>query len=249
MLVLVVCAVGVGALYAVPGLGGASGQRSDPMYRDPADVPQSGADDGKTRPHPVPTRAESTAPDTSQPEPLVESPQGAGSTRNTAFTGDVRSPSEVSALRVEARRDRLGLRWTAAADDVGVTTYVVELNGYEVAETGRLSVNVPWFNTTGQQVVRVRARDAAGNVGQPSTLLVDRPDSSGTEPTTTTGDPTTGDPSTAPRTGGAESGQPASEPAAEASPPAAAPAPSASETLETSPPAATASPGSEGSAS
>jgi septal ring-binding cell division protein DamX len=248
MLVLVVCAVGVGALYAVPGLGGASGQRSDPMYRDPADVPQSGADDGKTRPHPVPTRAESTAPDTSQPEPLVESPQGAGSTRNTAFTGDVRSPSEVSALRVEARRDRLGLRWTAAADDVGVTTYVVELNGYEVAETGRLSVNVPWFNTTGQQVVRVRARDAAGNVGQPSTLLVDRPDRSGTEPTTT-GDPTTSDPGTAPRTSDGESGQPASEPAAEASPPAAAPAPSASETLETSPPAATASPGSEGSAS
>ena len=85
------------------------------------------------------------------------------------------------------------LRWPPASDNVGVVGYRVLLNGYEVTTTPTTHATIRWFNDDARdQVVQVRALDAAGNQSPASpSLVVERP----TPAPTPTGTPT---PSTRP---------------------------------------------------
>jgi hypothetical protein len=73
--------------------------------------------------------------------------------------------------------DRLTLHWPPASDNVGVVSYRVLLNGYEVASTPATHATVRWFNDDARDhIVQVRALDAAGNESPASpSLLVARP--------------------------------------------------------------------------
>jgi hypothetical protein len=93
--------------------------------------------------------------------------------------------------------DRLTLRWPATNDNVGVVSYHVLLNGYEVATTPATHATVRWFNDDARDhIVQVRAVDAAGNESSASPgLLVARPTP---EPSPSPTPSTTPDPSVSP---------------------------------------------------
>ncbi len=229
LLVFGVCALGVGALYLVPDVSGTPGQRAGSRLADPVPEPAGRpvAYDGRTTMNRPGTSSGQRAPVTGGGTELSsEQPQRAGADRRTSTTPrrdsvgasanrsradgpDEEPPSVVSELSFPTvTTDRLTVRWPAAADNVGVTEYRVWLNGYHVADTTTLQVAIPWFKDgSREQVVQVRAVDAAGNqsIQAPAQLVV-RPDP-GPDPApasrapATSAPPASGSPSPAPTTG------------------------------------------------
>ena len=200
LLVFGVCAAGVGCLYLVPGVARSPHQISSPRPHDePTARPSStvvrdaAARTGSAGSRPSATAsASTTAPDTASTQDAAaptapRRPSSRGATPfDPADRADDEAPERVADVTSAAvTRDRLTLRWPAASDNVGVAEYRVLLNGYEVATTTRTSATVRWFNAdASQQVVQVRAVDAAGNESPASpSLLVARP-TPGPSPTT-----------------------------------------------------------------
>jgi hypothetical protein len=168
-------------------------------------------------PTPVPEPAETTEPPhdrfqtTDARSTTPRRPAGPGGTPfDPARADDAVAPAPVSEVTSAAvTPDRLTLRWPPASDNVGVVSYRVLLNGYEVASTPATHATVRWFNDDAREhIVQVRALDAAGNESPASpSLLVARP-------TPSPSPSPTPDPSTEPD----PSGSPAPEPTPSASP-------------------------------
>ena len=102
--------------------------------------------------------------------------------------GDVQSPTAPSQLVASASSSsRVDLRWKASTDNVGVTGYAIYRASHVIANVGAVTnasdTTVAAGNTYSYQVV---ARDAAGNVSDPSnTATVTTPSSTGdTQPPT-----------------------------------------------------------------
>ncbi|WP_375423486.1 hypothetical protein [uncultured Friedmanniella sp.] len=202
LLVFGVCAVGVGALYVVPALGGHSGQVAAPPPNDePTSWPTATAttaigpvSHSTSRPEPTPDAA-STTPDGSSTAPVslppTRRPSPSGATAYDPRGGsDNVAPAPVTAISTgPVTRDRLTVSWPPATDDVGVQRYRVVLNGFTVATTRKTHATVRWFNDDlGDHVIQVLALDAAGNESPSSpNLLVSRPTPEPTpEPTPST---------------------------------------------------------------
>jgi hypothetical protein len=188
LLVFGVCAVGVGMLYLIPSVAGTPGQSGSRGSREPQSMPQpigyvtqrsSEPTTGGAADQPL-DAATSPGPSGSAVLPRTEPGQGArrerGAAPQQADAPDRQAPSIVTDLTFPSvSSDRLTLRWGRAADNVGVTSYRIWLNGFRVADTTELQVTVPWFNDgSRQQVVQVRAVDAAGNESEdaPARLVV-----------------------------------------------------------------------------
>jgi hypothetical protein len=135
---------------------------------------------------------------------------GGAAARERGETPDRMAPSTVTNVAFPTMTaERVTIRWTPATDNVGVVGYRVWLNGFPVADTTSVEVAVRWFNDgSPEQVVQVRAIDAAGNQSSEAPAqLVQRPlpssapeTSDSSEPSATTGptrepspDPSDGD--------------------------------------------------------
>lgn len=198
LLVLGVCAVGVGALYVVPALADPSGEFAAPLPDDgPTSLPtgsatstsRGGPTSGTTRTRPGASSADLTSSAASTQDAAVKTvrPIRLASSGATAYDPrtdtDHVAPTSVATITTAAvTRDRITVSWPAATDDVGVQRYRVVLNGFTVATTRKTHVTVRWFNDDlGSHVIQVRALDAAGNesISSPN-LLVSRPASNPT---------------------------------------------------------------------
>lgn len=201
LLVFGVCALGVASLYVVPGIARSPQQvtGTQPLDEPTARPSRSVVRDASapTTPRPTrttgpsatptagPTPAETSSAPVEQPapapvpEPAEPSPARTGATAfDPADPRDDEAPQPVAELRsADLSPSRLTVRWPAAADNVGVVQYKVVLNGFEVARTARTSATVRWFNDDArEQLVQVKAVDAAGNESPSSPpLLVARP--------------------------------------------------------------------------
>ena len=88
----------------------------------------------------------------------------------TASNGaDVTAPTAPANLRAKVGCRGVKLRWEASTDNVGVTEYVVFVDGKEVAETTRLSKGL-WLEP-GEHEIVVKAEDAAQNVSNASNAV------------------------------------------------------------------------------
>ncbi|MET0695245.1 MAG: hypothetical protein ABWY56_15030 [Propionibacteriaceae bacterium] len=205
LLVFVVCALGVTALYVVPALSprprvaeratpshptsAASGVAGHAVSRPATAAPvaqptvriQQTSDRARTSDSTTDTRGSTSQPRRPQP-PASTRPAGDGHRRDRA------QPAAVASVQVEdVTSETVTVRWAPAHDNVAVVSYQVWLNGFQVASTSELSATVDWFNDDmGQHVVQVRAVDAAGNESATSrSVLVTRPSAppTGTPPT------------------------------------------------------------------
>jgi len=189
LLVFGVCALGVAALYASPSLSRSAGSEADPRPLDgtaPSSPPATRVTEAAEAPtsprRPAaspPAAAESTTIGEAAADPTATAGPHPGATAfDPAHHVDQVAPAPVEGI-VTARvtQERLSLSWPAASDNVGVVGYSVWLNGYEVASTAETRATVRWFNDGLQDnVVQVRAVDAAGNESPSSpNLLVARP--------------------------------------------------------------------------
>jgi len=102
-----------------------------------------------------------------------------------ALLPDTTPPSSVQGISFpEILPDRLTIRWAPASDDVGIAAYRIWLDGFQLADTTALQVTLAWFRDgSRQQVVQIRAVDAAGNLSeQAPPVLVARPTGTPTSP-------------------------------------------------------------------
>ena len=197
LLVLGVCALGVGALYLVPSLARSPQQVGS---RDPSsDLPTTRAPWGyrsgpAARPGPTATvtaTATVAGPvarrSPAEPARQTDEPRdAAAAARRTGATAgrpgraaDETAPAPVRRVRVgSATPDELRLTWPASTDDTGVVAYRIWLNGFLVAVTPNTRATLSWFNDdAGQHIVQIRAVDAAGNQSTPAaSVLVQRPE-------------------------------------------------------------------------
>ncbi|MEE3922179.1 fibronectin type III domain-containing protein [Micromonospora sp. BRA006-A] len=83
-------------------------------------------------------------------------------------TGDTQAPSAPGNLAfTEPATDQVRLTWTASTDNVGVTGYDVYANGVLRTSVGGSTLTYTDTQPAGTTVsYYVRARDAAGNVGE-----------------------------------------------------------------------------------
>ncbi len=193
-MVFAVCALGVAALYVAPGIA----RSPDLGARRASDEPTGRALTGPGGPTSSMTAvrgndAVSTQPTVARSDdyrPRASSTRTAdhrAANRSsgpdaTAFDPKTRTdeepPQPVTAIRpAKVTAERLTIDWTEADDNVRVIGYHVWLNGFDVASTAETHATIRWFNDdTSQQVVQVKAVDAAGNQSQSSpSLLVSRP--------------------------------------------------------------------------
>ena len=247
MIVFGVCALGVGSLYLMPSMTGASYPSGVPQPGDRPDGSASGTLAG-----PPQAAATGTVPvvaATSQAAPQPQIGQATStkiSTRpgrekrspgRTAFDGesdrDEEPPTEVAAIEAAAvTSEELSLSWPPATDDTRVIGYRIWLNGYEVASTAETQATVRWFNDdAGQHVVQVKAIDAAGNLSTNSpTLLITRPSTEPSSTPTPTPTPTPEPTPTPTPTGDAtQSVAPTTGPSAESTPAVTEPGPKATD--------------------
>jgi len=206
----------VSCLYLAPGLARAPQPVGGPRpHAEPAPNPSLTAlatASMSTSPQPpAPTALPEPAETTEAPRERVQTAAARSTTpRRPATPGgtpfdparsdDAVAPAPVSEVTSAAvTPDRLTLRWPPASDNVGVVSYRVLLNGYEVASTPTTHATVRWFNDDARDhIVQVRALDAAGNesLASPS-LLVARPTPS-PSPSPTPDPSTEPDPSVSP---------------------------------------------------
>lgn len=194
-MVFAVCALGVAALYVAPGIArspdlGARRASDEPTGRaltgpggptssmtavrgnDAVSTQPTAARSDDSRP-----RASSTR--TADRRAADRSADPGGTPFDPQTRRDEEPPQPVAIIRpAKVTAERLSIDWTEADDNVRVIGYHVWLNGFDVASTAETHATIRWFNDdTSQQVVQVKAVDAAGNQSQSSpSLLVDRPD-------------------------------------------------------------------------
>ena len=209
MIVFGVCALGVGALYLVPGIARSpeqirqSGTNNEPSNsavgarqaspeesasatgnRDSVAGDDEGAStaSGAQPPQQTATRAKSRSHDDGDDRSSEKA-----TTDESTGSKDSEPPQPVAEIEPsKVTSKRLSISWPAARDNIGVIGYRVWLNGYEVATTAETRAKLRWFNDdSGQHVVQVRAVDAAGNQSRSSpTLVVRRPSPEPTDPPT-----------------------------------------------------------------
>ena len=87
---------------------------------------------------------------------------------------DTRPPrfDEGAAPALRAEGDRVEVSWPAAADDREVTSYVVEVDGTEVARGPERSHTLSGLPELASPRVTVRALDAAGHASEPITAQI-----------------------------------------------------------------------------
>ena len=193
LIVFGVCAVGVSCLYLLPSLARSPHQGPAPRaLNEPTSRPSGSTVRNASRPTGAPAEASPSrasadpttraAEEVDQPTSPAPAPAQTSASGATAFDRadwtDEEAPATVADLRSAAvTPTRLSLRWPPASDNVGVVGYTVELDGFEVATTAKTSTTIRWFNNdSGEHLVQVRARDAAGNLSARSAnLLVARP--------------------------------------------------------------------------
>jgi hypothetical protein len=197
MIVFGVCALGVGAMYLVPG-----------VARSPEQIRQAGASEeptdsavgaGSARPEQSASASghRNSAPETGGGPAAAASSARPSATRNIDHREDADDHSSATARSDEPEgvKDfeppqavsdikpskvtpkQLIISWPAVGDNVAVIGYRIWLNGFEVATTSRTKARLRWFNDdNGEHVVQVRALDAAGNQSRSSpTLVIRRP--------------------------------------------------------------------------
>jgi hypothetical protein len=206
MIVLGVCALGVGSLYLVPG-----------VAKSPEQIRQAGVNEEPTNSavgaRPSQPRQSTSAPGDrdSAPEAFRQpattvpttQPSKPTATRNKDRTEDAddRSSPQAAAEKSKDSEDseppqavadiepskvtpqQLTINWPAANDNVGVIGYRIWLNGFEVGATSETQARLRWFNDDrDEHVVQIRALDAAGNQSRSSpTLVIKRPSPEPTE--------------------------------------------------------------------
>ena len=85
---------------------------------------------------------------------------------------DNQAPTVPSALlKLGITDTATTISWTASSDNVGVTTYLVQRNGLQVASTAATSFNDTGLAPSTAYSYTVKARDAAGNTSASSTAL------------------------------------------------------------------------------
>ena len=83
----------------------------------------------------------------------------------SAMTVDIIAPTAPASLTATAAgAATVNLTWTAASDNVGVTSYVVKRNGTQLATTTTSSYADTGLTSATTYIYTVAARDAAGNV-------------------------------------------------------------------------------------
>lgn len=210
-MVFAVCALGVGALYLVPSIArspdqlGARRASDEPTGRAlsapdaPTPTVTAVRRSGGSSTQPTAMRSDDSPPRADETKPADRRPPAKSASRGaTPFDpktrGDEEPPQPVATIRpAKVTADRLTIDWTKADDNVRVIGYHVWLNGFDVASTAETHATIRWFNDdTSQQVVQVKAIDAAGNQSPTSpSLLVSRPDPGPTpSPTEPTPEPT-----------------------------------------------------------
>jgi hypothetical protein len=237
MIVFGVCALGVGALYLVPGVARSPEQIRHTAAREeatnsaggvgPASPEESASASGNrdsaaggrdeaartalgaqpTQPSATRARGRSSGDDDRSAD------NGTGDDRKGSKDSEPPQPvADIEPAKVTSKR--LTIDWPAARDNVGVIGYRIWLNGFEVATTAETKAELRWFNEdSGQHVVQIRAVDAAGNQSQSSpTLMVTRPspEPTGTPTPDPSGSGTPGDQSSGPSHPAAESAESAS---------------------------------------
>ncbi|MFE6337377.1 cellulase family glycosylhydrolase [Streptomyces sp. NPDC057798] len=100
---------------------------------------------------------------------------------------DTTAPSAPTGLRATGTTaSSVSLAWSAATDNVGVTSYAVYRDGAQVATTSGTSYTVGSLAASTAYTFTVRARDAAGNVSPASSAVSATTPDSGTLPPGTT---------------------------------------------------------------
>jgi hypothetical protein len=185
----------------------------------PAPGPSAGADEDAPREDEPssPAVTDAAGTDAAGTDPAGTDPAGTDAGSSTADREselsaadrrgqDTTPPEPVSRLAVRsADAEQVEIGWAPSSDDSGTVRYRVWFNGYELEPTSDNRTTLTWFNVESpQQVVVVRAVDAAGNQSRiAATLLLTRPDpgaesgsaarSGAPTPAPSTTDPTTGE--------------------------------------------------------
>lgn len=96
---------------------------------------------------------------------------GRGGTRPPSVTPDIEAPSAPTGLTASSvTQTTLTLTWSASTDNVGVVGYDV-YNGSTLAETVTgLTASITGLTANTQYNFTVRAKDAAGNISEPSNV-------------------------------------------------------------------------------
>jgi beta-glucanase (GH16 family) len=89
--------------------------------------------------------------------------------RIEALTGDFIAPSAPTNLRAQQTNGAIQLAWSASSDNVRVTGYDVFDGGTRVAQVTGPSASLTSLKP-GSTTLRVRARDAAGNLSKPAEI-------------------------------------------------------------------------------
>ena len=200
LIVLGVCALGVGSLYLVPGVarspeqirqaGGSDEPADSAVGARPSQSQQSTSATGDRNSareadrQPV-TTASNAEPSQSTATRSNDRPEDADDRASPTVRAekskeskDSQPPQPVADIEPsKVTRRLLIINWPAAKDNVGVIGYRIWLNGFEVATTANTQARLRWFNDDrGEHVVQIRALDAAGNQSRSSpTLVIRRP--------------------------------------------------------------------------
>lgn len=201
-MVLGVCALGVSALYLVPGITGPSQRIAVPApageapqasarpadaasvaartVAQPASGPSAGVDGdgagGDERSRPAAAAGEAAGTDVGGSSTADRESELSAADRRGQDTTPPESVSRLAVRNADAEQVEIG--WAPSSDDTGTVRYRVWFNGYELEPTSDNRTTLTWFNVdSSQQVVVVRAVDAAGNQSRiAATLLLTRPD-------------------------------------------------------------------------
>jgi len=91
---------------------------------------------------------------------------------STQSAGDIQPPTAPALSSTGATTTTIGLSWTAATDNVGVTGYDIYVNGSLNGTTTGLSYTVTGLTASTSYSIYVRAKDAAGNGTNSNTIVV-----------------------------------------------------------------------------
>jgi beta-glucanase (GH16 family) len=97
--------------------------------------------------------------------------------RIEALTGDFVAPSTPANLQAQALETGVRLTWNASSDNVGVTGYEVYDGGTRVAQVTGTTANLTNLKP-GSTTLRVRAKDATGNLSKPAQITLEVPQAS-----------------------------------------------------------------------
>ena len=131
---------------------------------------------GEPTPSPVPTPIPTAEPTPmTVPTPSPSPTAVPTSTPTPTSSVDVTPPTAPANLRISlSRSGRVSVAWNASSDNVGVTGYMLYRNGVLVATLSATKWNDNLALKSGSRTYTVVARDAAGNLSPPATVLATR---------------------------------------------------------------------------